>query len=171
MTKPDFLGCNLLALCVVLLIAPLAAQGSRGPSTPEERARALELVELLEATPEAQEAKEARRWLVVWLTEIPDITVKVCLAPLGSSTDLDGVPADLTMQQVFSQAAFLIRNPKAKSGSTEAYVAGVEGALRAYEAMRLSGTVQTLRVFEELKKERTAGNLEKVVRKRAKNCK
>ena len=161
----------ILALFVIVLLSPCAVFSTRGPSTPEERARAVDLVEFLESRPTAPEAREARKWLVSWLAEVPDLTVTVCLDPLGSSRDLEGVPADLTFQQVFSQAAFLIRILEAKGGSVEAYVAGVEGALRAYEAMRESDAVHELKVFEELKRERAAGKLVKVVEKRVKKCK
>lgn len=153
-----------------LLIAA-AGSADRGPSTPEERARALELVELLETQPSAPEAKDAKKWLLGWLIEIPDITVNFCVDTLGTPEELKGVPADLTVHQAFAQAAFFIRNPEARSGSTEAYVAGVEGALRAYESMKAAGTVAAIPVFEEMLKKEASGELEKVVKKRVKKCK
>lgn len=154
-----------------LLLIAAAGHADRAPSTPEERARALELVELLETQPSATEAQDAMKWLLGWLIEIPDITVNFCVDTLGTPEELEGVPNRLTVHQAFAQAAFFIRNPKARSGSTEAYVAGVEGALRAYESMKAAGMVAEIPAFEEMLKKKTSGELEKVVKKRVKKCK
>jgi len=170
LTTRQALSLGLAVLSAVLLLVERAS-GSRGPSTSEERAKALELVGLLETAPSAPEAKEARKWLITWLAEIPDIAVTVCLDPLGSAEDREVIPAELTVHQAFAQAAFLIRNPDARGDSVEAYLAGVEGTLRAYNAMRSAGTVEVLPALEELKERQAAGDLEKVVRKRVKKCK
>jgi hypothetical protein len=148
----------------------VAAEETRGPSTPEERARVLESVELLESTPTAPGAKEAIPWLVAFLANVPDIEVILCLRPLGPPAALEDVPSQLTVQQAFSQAAFHIRNPGVESGSVESYVAGVRGSLRAYDAMRATGEVPELEAFESLKRDEAAGKLEKVVKRRAKKC-
>ncbi len=162
--------CSALVLCSWFAAFHLAAESDRGPSTPEERSKALVLVELLESRPMAPEAKDARQWLTIWLIEIPDITTRFCPAPLGLASDLNEYPPELVLQPAFSQAAYSIRNPDVESDSVEVYVAGVEGALRTYEAMRSAGAVPELRDFEELEKTRAAGKLEKAVRKRAKKC-
>jgi len=157
-------------LLVAILAAAAAAQGTRGPSTPEERAKALELVELLETRPTASEAGEAMTWLIAWLAAVPDITVHLCLAPLGSARELEAVPALLTVQPAFSQAGFAIRNPDAPSAGVETYLAGVEGALRAYRAMRAAGASGPLEPFEKLEAARREGTLERVVEKRSRKC-
>ena len=50
----------------------------RGPSTPEERTRAVKIAHDLENDPLAKDAKEQRDWVIQWIIEIPDITVDVC---------------------------------------------------------------------------------------------
>ena len=55
-----------------------AAQRKRGPSTPEERAKAVQFAHDLEANPLGPQAKNEREWLTLWLIEVPDITVEVC---------------------------------------------------------------------------------------------
>lgn len=163
----------LLGLVVVSAALFLAdrASGSRGPSTAEERAKALAFVDLLETAPSAPEAKDERVWLIAWLTVIQDITVTVCMDALGLAEEREGLPVELIVHPAFAQAAFLIRNPDAKEGSVSTYVAGVEGTIRVYDAMRAAGTVERLPALEELKVKQAAGELEKVVKKRIKKCK
>lgn len=43
---PNTRGSQVLALCLALLLSPLAAHTTRGPSTPEERERALDPYQL-----------------------------------------------------------------------------------------------------------------------------
>ncbi len=159
----------------LLPIASLAASSasaaeSRGPSTPEERQYVLELVEMLEATPEAPEAADARKWLVVWLSSVPDLTVHFCTDPLGTPAELERVPPDLQVQAAFSQAAYLIRNPGSDAKSVEVFVAGVEGSLRAYDGWHRTGGVPELASFEQLEQERAAGRLRDVVQGRIAAC-
>lgn len=161
-------------LAALVLLAPmassvLAAEG-RGPSTPEERDYVLELVEMLESRPEAEEAADARKWLVVWLSSVPDLTVHFCLDPLGSPEELAGVPSDLQVQAAFSQAAYLIRHPEVDAKSPDVFVAGIEGVLRAYDALRSHGGVGRLAPLERLRKERAGGQLRQWVLPRLEKC-
>ncbi len=163
-----------MLLAALALLAPtasslLAAEG-RGPSTPEERDYVLELVEMLESRPEAAEAAAARKWLVVWLSSVPDLTVHFCLDPLGSPEQLEGVPSDLKVQPAFSQAAYLIRHPDTDAKSPEVFVAGIEGVLRAYDALRAHGGVGQLAPLERLRQEQAAGRLREWVGRRLENC-
>jgi hypothetical protein len=54
----------------------------RGPSTSEERTKAVQFARDLEADPLGPNAKEERSWITVWLIQIPDITVKFCTSLL-----------------------------------------------------------------------------------------
>jgi hypothetical protein len=166
-----FLRCGAVALLFgALALSAARAEEKRGPSTPEERQHALELVEMLETTPDAPEAKEARSWLVIWLSSVPDLTVHFCLDPLGSARDLEPVPDDLKVQAAFSQAAYLIRHPQADPKSPEVFVAGVEGVLSAYQALRAHGGVPRLPAYEALAQEKAAGRLRQVVESRLAHC-
>ena len=72
-----------LSLTFVLLcfIGSAYAQ-KRGPSTPEERKKAVEMATFLEANPLAKEAKDVRSALLFFLIEVPDIKVTVSLLRL-----------------------------------------------------------------------------------------
>src|ERR1039458_6697116 len=71
---------KILAVLIVLTTAaslPSAAK-MRGPSTPEERARAIDYVRSLEENPLAKDGLEKRMWLTEWIVEVPDVTVNAC---------------------------------------------------------------------------------------------
>jgi hypothetical protein len=76
---------TLLILSGLALVSVLTApaQQKRGPSKPEERARAVQFAHDLEINPLGPQAKSQREWLTLWLIEIPDITVEVCSRLLG----------------------------------------------------------------------------------------
>lgn len=160
---------------VALVAAMVAAAGvwaqeARGPSTPEERERALRLIDQVEADPMAFEAREAREWLVSWLGEVPDVAVSYCTLALGSGKEFDEVPVELKMQMLLGQAAHLLRHPGVRAGSLEVFMAGVESAIRSYDRLRKAGTVWKVAAFEELKKDQADGKLASVVEKRIKKC-
>jgi hypothetical protein len=150
------------------LLAPAAVHAAdRGPSTPEERTKALAIVHDNEQNPLAPSAQEQRRWLLALLTEVPDITVHAC-------TILDGLSkpgkkdSDLVFgQMVFSQAAFLIQNPDKKDDRNAEYLAGVEGALGIYESLLKANSKDRQTYLDDLLERRAAGTLEQFVKERA----
>ena len=168
---------SLLASVFALLLlsaAPATAQpaAKRGPSTPEERAKAVELVRILETAPASPEAAQARQWLDAWLGEIPDLTVKYCLSLFGTTKEAvtKELPRDLTMQHAYSGAAYLIQNPGTGPGQTETLVAGLQGTLRAYQALKAEKTPDTYPLLEALLEKDRAGTLDVHVRTYGRNC-
>ena len=155
-------GCTLLA-------APLAARepsAPRGPSTSEERAKALAIIQDNEENPLGSKARDQRKWLVSWLAQIPDITVNACLI-------FDGIAApgkkdsDLVFgQTVFAQAAFVMQHPDKKSNLLAQYQAGVEGALRLYENLLKSKPKDRQPYLDNLLQRRAAGTLAEFVKER-----
>ena len=98
-----------LAVALVALTSTISAVPPRGPSTPDERQKALEMVRHLEADPLGKSAKDDRAWLVFWLAEVPDISVSLCTAfypPLSGSKKNHG--SELAVQSAFSMDAFVI---------------------------------------------------------------
>ena len=71
-----------IALAILVLgfvfVRSVGAQQQRGPSTPEERTRAVKIAHDLENDPLAKDAKDQRAWVYQWISDIPDITVNVC---------------------------------------------------------------------------------------------
>ncbi len=73
----------LVSLIFVFLAVPCEASPKRGPSTPEERARALQVAQRLQSDPLARDLKKEREWLVRWIIDVPDIHVSICASMLG----------------------------------------------------------------------------------------
>src|SRR5262245_29778021 len=97
----------------------------RGPSTAEERAKAVEASHRLEADPLAYGADEERARLTVWIMQIPDIYVKTCPALIG---ELEPGPLHsmMTAQMLLASTAFIIENPKKAKDDVAVYAASLE---------------------------------------------
>src|SRR5687768_9198524 len=97
----------LVALVFLCCTSSTFAQ-KRGPSTPEERKRAVGMVTFLEENPLAKEAKDYRAALLYFLVEVPDITIKLCTNVLGESKRIKGdYEPELIGQLAYSQAKFI----------------------------------------------------------------
>jgi hypothetical protein len=89
----------------------------------------------LEETPFAGEAKGMREWAFKYLSETKDVSIKMCAGdltkPLLDKKNKFG--GELLIQYAVGMAAYKFENPKAEE--TDAQVAGMESALKAYDAM------------------------------------
>ena len=162
-------------LCVIVGLSMATgwiwAADQRGSSTPEERAKALQIIRHLETDPLAS-AKEERQWLTLWLIEVPDIHVKLCVAFFPSLLDEKTKHGgDLVIQSGYSMAAFQIEHPEQSKDENAWYVAGVEGTLRAYEAILQKEPKSRLPVLDALIVKRDAGALVTLVHETATKCK
>jgi len=164
---------SLLLVIAALLVHPvqIAAQ-QRGPSTPEERARAVQTAKSLQADPLAPTLQGDREWLVKWLIEIPDISVKMCTTFLGDLGDSkSGYPGAIIATMLASEAAFVIEHPEKAKDLKAIYLAGVDGALHAYEAIQKKEMSYRLTNLDELIQKRDQGKLEDYVHATARKCK
>ena len=128
---------SLAVLAVVAAtICPHSIAKMRGPSTPEERMRALAYVRDLEENPIGRDTLEKRMWLTEWIVQVPDITVDVNYEELDSLDQVnDTYSNQLRMQAVYSQAAYILQHPEVKDVVT-LKAAGLEGTLRAYQTIQ-----------------------------------
>ncbi len=125
----------LLAMTVLAASVP-AESKTRGPSTPQERARALDYIQSLEQNPLAKDSLDKRMWLTEWIVQVPDFTVKFCCKELDSLDKVnDTYSNQLRMQAIYSQAGYILRHPNVKSDA-EKQAAGLAGALRTYRAIQ-----------------------------------
>ena len=128
---------RLVEASVVLLCAlqVLHAQ-ARGPSTREERAKVVALARLLERDPFAENAPATRQALRGWIVEVPDIRVYACDDLLSHGLgDKYPYSREVTVQPMLSAAAFAIEHQDKARDEIAQYSAGIEGALRVYEAL------------------------------------
>ena len=125
-----------LLACSVLLAAPAQQPAQRGPSTPEERARAVKIAHELETDPLAKDAKENREWVIQWIIDIPDITVNVCDEYFGAiPKPPKGHMREIVNQMIISMAAFMIEHPDKVKDEQAIATAGLLGSLKAYQAI------------------------------------
>jgi hypothetical protein len=124
------------ALLLGLVFAPTGRAQERGPSTPEERTRAVKVSRELESDPLAKDAKEQRAWVLDWIEKIPDITVNVCFDFFGKLPDPPrGHSKEIMMQMIISSAAFMVEHPDKVKDEQAIALAGLLGSLKAYEAV------------------------------------
>jgi hypothetical protein len=164
-------GTLLLGLALGGPLASRCGAEERGPSTPEERRRAVELTRFLEAEPLGTGAAEARGWLMRWWIEIPDLGVTLCEGSLGGIVEAKyehGV--NLLAQQAFSAGAYLIEHPEASASPETLDLAGVEGVLRAYEAILKVQPKAHQALLDDLLDRKAKGRLAAYVYEAAKKC-
>ncbi len=68
---------------------------------------------------------------------------------------------------VFAQTAFVLQNPDKQNAILAQYQAGVEGALRAYEALLKANPKDRQPYLDDLIQRREAGTLSQFVKERA----
>jgi hypothetical protein len=125
-----------LLACFVVGTARAQQQHQRGPSTAEERARAVKIAHQLEDDPLAKDAKDNRDWVVQWIVDIPDITVTVCDDYFGTiSKTMRGHAREIVNQMVISSAAFMIEHPDKAKDEQAVATAGLLGSLKAYQSI------------------------------------
>jgi len=158
------LNSTLLLAVILLLASHTLAQNKRGPSTPEERQTAVKAARLLESDPLNKDAKKIREWFTMWLIEVPDIHVELCGAYLGpvfgSKKNYD---IEVFGQTMFSSAAFIIENPEQANDRVAVNLAGLEGALKAYEAILQAKPKARWSFLDELIAKRDKGELKAYV--------
>lgn len=149
----------MLALALSLLLPRVGELwAERGPSTPKDRAKALRLVRELETDPFGDKSTDSRRWLALWLLDVTDLQVRYCAEVLGGTPAAQRkIRPELLAQIPWSGVGYLIENPS--RSKAEIYLAGVEGALRAYEAMIRTRPDVRVPLLDDLLARRAAGEL------------
>jgi hypothetical protein len=160
-----------LAAALLLLCAPALA-GARGPSTAEERKRAVELTRKLEKQPLARSSNQDRGWLLEFIVEAPDFEVKGCSGPLDALAKDDEGPYAriLYVQSIFGMASFMFENPKKAEDWAAIQTAGIESTLKAYEAILKADPDARWKELDRLVKARGKGKLRALVEKEMAAC-
>jgi hypothetical protein len=162
------------ALLVLTLFAsrPGSAQEQRGPSTAEERARAVKVAHQLEEDPLGKDAKDQRAWMIQWIIEIPDITVNVCAEYFGSLPNPPrGHSQEVFTQMMLSSAAFMIEHPDKVKDEQAVALAGLLGSLKAYQAVLKQDPSAHWAYVDRLVRMRDQGKLDDYVTETRIKCK
>ncbi len=163
---------SLLIVALILCCYGPSYGQKRGPSTPDERKRFVEMVTFIEKNPFAKEAKDYRAVLLHFLTDVPDITVNLCTSVLGDSKRFNGdYDAELTGQLAYAQAKFIIENPDKAKDDSAIYLAGVEGVLRTWQAIKAAKPKAKFALMDELLEKQQAGTLAEHVKAGMAGCK
>jgi len=163
-------ACAAAAMIAFALPQFVRAQ-QRGPSTPEERAKAVAIAHALEEDPLAKDAKEKREWMIQWLMDIPDITVKVCSAFVGDLPKAGkNHSTEIFSQMILSGGAFMIEHPEKAQDEQAVHLAGLQSALHAYEAILKKEPDAHWPYLDTLVKKRDAGTLADYVRETIPKC-
>jgi len=130
-----------LAIASVLCLASaLALEARDGQIDESERQRIVEAIEFLETTPVGSYAETRRNTVAKWLTANSDLQFTVYLSPLrelfSGSSRWREEKLILFKQVIFSTARYHLEHPGADPDNLDAVVAGVDGALSAYEQLR-----------------------------------
>jgi hypothetical protein len=144
----------------------------RGPSTAEERKRAVEIATLLENDPLNKNAKALSRELLIWLIEIPDIVVTICTGMLGDYSKIKGEYAGtITTQMSFGGTRFVIEHPDQAKDEYQVYLAGVESALKTYQNIKKTKQKVRLEPLEQLLVKQQTGELPDFIKTTMVTCK
>jgi TPR repeat protein len=110
-------------------------QPTRSPSTPEERRYAILLTRHLETDPLSLDASAARAWLGAWWEQVPDILVRPCNLVDPPNHERYEYEKELYEQITYSEGAYILENPSKVTDWNAAFLAGMNGALRAYQSI------------------------------------
>jgi hypothetical protein len=159
-------------VALLVLCTPALAAAERGPSTAEERKRAVELTRKLEKQPLARSGIADREWLLTFIVEAPDFNVKGCSGPLDVlAKNEDGPYARLLyVQSIFGMAAFMFEHPKKAGDWAAVQTAGIESTLTAYESILRADSDARWKELDRLVAVRNGGKLRKLVEKEMAKC-
>ncbi len=158
-----FIAGVILCFCATAAIA----QDKRGPSTAEERDKAVKAARLLESDPFSKDAKNTRAWALNWLIQVPDISVTLCsgyFPPLFERFDKN-YAFEIANQMALASAAFVIEHPGRASDRIAVNLAGLEGSLRIYETILKTKPKARWPFLDDLIAKREAGQLRAYVEK------
>jgi len=147
-----------LGILLLLSILAVAQDDTRGPSTRAERDRAVKVTHELETDPLSPQLQDDRAWLLKWIQDVPDITVQICVDPVEGSSNYRYM-RELTLQKMFSSAAYIIESSARSRDDLSVETAGVEGALKAYQAILKKDPQAHSPYWDRLLKKRADGTL------------
>ncbi len=163
----------IIALVVVCAFsATTTVAQKRGPSTPEERKRAVKIATLLENDPLNKNAEALSRELLTWLIQIPDITVTICTGMLGDYSQIkEDYKGTMTTQLSFGEAKFVIEHPEQANDEYQVSLAGVESVLRTYQNIKKVKPKVRIEPLEQLLDKQQTGALPEFIKSAMVGCK
>ena len=134
--------------------------------TTSEHQKVVDLAHKLESDPLAADADENRRWLMDWVERTADVDIPICpdlLRPLEKTKKMHG--QEIYNQMIFSSAAYIISNPTKSQNNLAICRAGLEGSLRAYQAILYGRPDSRWKFMDDLVARQTQGTLDEYIRR------
>lgn len=163
---------NLLTgLLLVAALSPVALATPRGASTAKERVKFVRVARNLELKPLAFGAVQQRQWATEFIVRVPDLHLEICDGVISAPLQLanQNYNNQLSMQFVYSSAAFMIEHPKVKD-PVKIQTAGVEGTLKAYESILKVDKNARFEFLDGLMQQKQEGQLEHYVASVSHTC-
>lgn len=125
------------AATAFLLFAAPAARSETPPASEKSRKELVKLADAIEANPLSKDARKQRRKALQIIEGEQSLQLVACRALIGELTMSRSLGAmELRAQLRIAAGRYLADHPSATGTEVEAVVAGLEGLVRAYEAMR-----------------------------------
>ena len=149
----------------ILLIAIFLGLLANAQDTQQKREEVIK-------SPLSQDLNGDIKWALKWLEEVPDVNVDPCPLPLGNIAPSGyKYAARVFGIYVMSMGVYAIEHPDGGPDDTAQYLAGVESALKAYQAILKEDPDESSRNLDELLKKQDQGKLEVFVRESGRLCK
>lgn len=129
------------------------------PSTQDERKYAIFLTHRVENDPLSLEASAARAWLDEWWQDVPDVMVRPCNLIEAPDHAKYSYETELYKQVTYSEGEYILENPSKTTDWDAAFLAGVKGALHAYESILKQKSSASYSFLDDLRQQRDSGRL------------
>jgi len=154
------------AIAFSLLLVGLSAQITLAQDQKQkDRENLIKAARFLETKPLDNDAKSIRAWAVTFIIQTDQVSVTVCggdlMKPLLDKKNKNG--SELIGQYTIGMAAFKLENPDKKDDENAAQFAGLESALKAYEAIIKEKPKTSLAGMDDLIAKRDKGELKGLV--------
>lgn len=154
-----------LPIIFALLVIAIGAQITFAQSQKEkDRTAFISNTKLLEKKPFDAGAPAARQWGFKWVADTDEVTVGLCSETMKLIPEKKNkFKSELFLQFTFGMALFQLEHPDQKSDEVAGAVAGLESALRAYEAMVAENDKAKNEGMDALLAKRSNGGLKALV--------
>ena len=154
-----------LSIIFTLFVVAACSQIAFAQSQKEkDRAAFISNTKLLEKKPFDPNAPAARQWGFKWVADTDEVTVGLCTEIMKLIPEKKNkFKNELFLQFTFGMALFQLEHPDKKSDEIAGAVAGLESALRTYEAMVAENEKAKSEGMDALLAKRNNGELKAVV--------
>lgn len=156
---------------IAALLSSAAVASPRSASTAKERMKFVRVARNLESNPLAFSAVQQRQWATEFIVRVPDLHLELCEGVINAPLQVgnQNYNNQLSMQFMYSSAAFMIQHPKIKD-PVRIQTAGVEGTLKAYESILKVDKGAHFQFLDGLVQQKKEGQLENYVASVSQAC-